>query len=91
MPEPTTTTVQVVYVTAPSCHYCEHGRAVLTQLGERVPLDVREVTLDSPEGRQLLATHRFAFPPAIIVDGRLIAHGRLSMRRLARQLPLEVP
>jgi glutaredoxin len=90
MPTPTTAAMQVTYVTAPACHYCDHGRAVLAELAERVPLEVREVSLDSEEGRQLLAVHRFAFPPAVIVDGRLIAHGRLSARRLARLLPLEV-
>lgn len=90
MPTPTTAAMQVTYVTAPACHYCDHGRAVLAELAERVPLEVREVSLDSVEGRQLLAAHRFAFPPAVIVDGRLLAHGRLSARRLARLLPLEV-
>jgi hypothetical protein len=90
MPDQTTATVSVTYVTAPSCHYCEHGRTVLADLDRRIPLDVREVTLDCEEGRRLLTTHRFAFPPAVIVDGRLIAHGRLSARRLARLLPREV-
>lgn len=85
-----TAAVQVTYVTAPACHYCEHGRTVLAELAERIPLEVREVALDSDEGRRLLATHRFAFPPAVIVDGRLVAHGRLSARRLARLLPVEV-
>jgi hypothetical protein len=86
MPESTTASVQVTYVTAPACHYCEHGRAVLAEIGSRVPLDVRELSIDSDEGRHLLALHRFAFPPAVIIDGRLIAHGRLSARRLARLL-----
>jgi hypothetical protein len=90
MPEPRSAQVPVTYVTAPACHHCEHGRVVLTELAARVPMDVREVSLDSEEGRRLLATHRFAFPPAVIVDGRLVAHGRLSARRLARLLPLEV-
>lgn len=90
MLEPTTATVQVTYVTAPACHHCEHGRTVLAALDRRIPLDVREVSLDSDEGRRLLTTHRFAFPPAVIVDGRLVAHGRLSARRLARLLPREV-
>jgi hypothetical protein len=90
MSEPTTAAVQVTYVTAPACHYCDHGRTVLAEITERVSLDVREVPLDSDEGRHLLAVHRFAFPPAVIVDGRLVAHGRLSARRLARLLPLEV-
>jgi hypothetical protein len=90
MSEPTTSTVQITYVTASACHYCDHGRAALAEIAERLPLVVREVSLDSDEGRQLLALHRFAFPPAVIVDGRLLAHGRLSARRLARLLPLEV-
>jgi hypothetical protein len=88
--EPTTATVQVTYVTAPACHYCDHGRGVLSELAQHIALDVREVPLDSAEGRHLLAIHRFAFPPAVIVEGRLLAHGRLSARRLARVLPLEV-
>jgi hypothetical protein len=90
MPEPSPATVQVTYVTAPACHYCELGRAVLAELAGHLPLEVREVALDSDEGRQLLTVHRFAFPPAVIVDGRLIAHGRLSTRRLARLLAHEV-
>lgn len=90
MSEPSIAAVQITYVTAPACHYCDHGRGVLAEIAERVRLDVREVSLDSEEGRHLLAVHRFAFPPAVIVDGRLIAHGRLSPRRLARLLPLEV-
>jgi hypothetical protein len=85
-----TAAVQVTYVTAPACHFCDHGRTVLAEVAERVPLEVREVSLDSEEGRQLLAVHRFAFPPAVIVDGRLVTHGRLSARRLARLLPLGV-
>ena len=90
MSQPPPAAVQLTYVTAPACHYCDHGRDVLAEIAERVPLEVREVSLDSEEGRGLLAQHRFAFPPAVIVDGRLIAHGRLSARRLARLLPLEV-
>jgi len=82
--------VQLTYVTAPACHYCDDGRTVLAAIAERIPLDVREVPLDSDEGRRLLTTHRFAFPPAVIVDGRLVAHGRLSARRLARLLTREV-
>lgn len=83
MPAP----LKVTYVTAPVCHLCDHGRQVLAELGEHLPLDVAEIDLDSAEGRRLLATHRFAFPPAVIVDDTLIAHGRLSARRLARLLP----
>jgi hypothetical protein len=84
------TPITITYVTAPACHLCDHGRQVLDDLDRHLPLQVVEVDLHSDQGRQLLATHRFAFPPAVIVDGALIAHGRLSARRLARLLPLAV-
>lgn len=87
---PSAPAITVTYVTAPACHLCDHGRQALDELGRHLPLEIVEIALDSPQGRQLLATHRFAFPPAVIVDGALVAHGRLSTRRLARLLPLAV-
>lgn len=84
------TVITVTYVTAPACHLCDHGRQVLDELATRIPMRIVEVDLDSDEGHRLLARHRFAFPPAVVVEGRLVAHGRLSARRLARLLPVEV-
>ncbi len=87
---PTPSPITVTYVTATGCHLCDHGRKVLDELGRHVRLQVVDIDLDSEQGRHLLATHRFAFPPAVIVDGTMIAHGRLSARRLAQLLPLAV-
>lgn len=87
---PATSPIAVTYVTAPVCHLCDRGRHVLDELSQHLTLEIVEIDLDSEQGRQLLATHRFAFPPAVIVDGQLVAHGRLSTRRLARLLPLAV-
>jgi hypothetical protein len=78
--------VEVVLLTAPDCHLCVHGRKVLDGLAEHLPLAVREVDLLSDEGRRLLAVSRVPFPPAALVGGRLLAHGRLSARSLTRQL-----
>lgn len=78
--------VQIVYVTAPDCRLCAHGRRVLEQLTGDFELSVRDVDLLSSEGRRLIAGARVPFPPAVFVDDRLVAHGRLSTRSLARQL-----
>jgi hypothetical protein len=43
MPTSTTAAVQATYVTAPACHYCDHGRTVLAELARHVPLAVRAV------------------------------------------------
>ena len=78
--------LEITFLTAPDCRHCEHGRAVLAELAARLPLTVREVDLLSEEGRRLVAVGRVAFPPALFVGGRVIAHGRLSQRALERDL-----
>jgi len=78
--------VAVTYVTAPACHLCEHGREVLAELAATYPLEIREVALHSPEGREALMASRAPFPPLVLLDGRPVAHGRLSSRHLAHVL-----
>lgn len=82
--------IDLLFVTAPRCRHCAHGRDVLTALSADLPLRWREVELDSDEGRALLSRWRAPFPPLLIAtsaDGdELLGHGRLSRRRLARQL-----
>lgn len=78
--------VQLVYVTAPNCRLCAHGRRVLEQLTDDFELSVHEIDLLSSEGRRLIAVGRVPFPPAVFVNNRLVAHGRLSARSLTRKL-----
>ncbi len=83
--------IDLLFVTAPRCRHCAHGRDVLTALASDLPLRWREVELDSAEGREALARWRAPFPPLLILEGaeggnKLLGHGRLSRRRLARQL-----
>ena len=80
--------VAVTYVTAPRCGFCDRGRDVLDDLAQDFPLALREVALDSPEGRALAARWRVPYPPIVLVGERLAGYGRLSARRL-RQLLAE--
>lgn len=78
------TAIDVVYVTAKNCHFCERGHTLLAELADRYPLHVREVSLTSAEGRAIAARWRVPYPPIVIVDGDLAGYGRLSVRRLDR-------
>lgn len=78
--------LELVYVTAPRCHHCERGRRVLARLADRYPVTWREVDLASAEGEAAQARWRPPFPPLVLAGEELVAHGRLSERRLARQL-----
>lgn len=70
-------------ITAEDCHLCEHAHTVLAALG----LEAREVSVDSPEA-QLLAQRGLplAFLPVLTDGERVLAYGRLSERRLRRDL-----
>jgi glutaredoxin len=72
----------VVLLTAADCHLCEHGKAVLDELG----VDWREVDAASEEGRTLEATAPPMRPVLFTSDGRVLAYGRLSLKRLRKQL-----
>ena len=72
----------LVLLSASGCHLCEHGREVLAELG--VPW--REVGSDSPEGIRLAAVAPPMRPVLFTADDRILAYGRLSLRRLRKQL-----
>lgn len=78
--------LELVYLTTSNCRLCRYGRQVLDELAERHPITIREKDLLSPEGRRLANTARLPFPPAVFAGERLLAHGRLTLNVLERQL-----
>ncbi len=74
---------RITVVTAPGCHFCDdaqEGLAHLQQQGHHLTVDLVEAT--SPEGAALLATHRPAMNPLVLVDGQYFSAGRLPRRKL---------
>lgn len=82
--------LDLVLVTAPGCRYCAHARTLLDELSTELPLRWREVALASDEGRDAATRWRPPFPPLLLADGfggkAPLGHGRLSRRRLVREL-----
>ena len=75
-----------VLVTAANCHLCEHAHQVLGRLEREFRVPVSEIDWECPEGQRMVRADRVPFPPALYVDRRLVAYGRLSERRLRRLL-----
>ncbi len=72
-------------VTASDCHLCEHAKDVLDRIGHDVPLSLRTVDVESAEAQSLAERGiPLAFLPALVEDGRLLAYGRLSEKRLRK-------
>jgi hypothetical protein len=78
--------VNIVLITAPDCHFCAEGIAVLARLAAHHPLTVREIAWSSADGQALVARHGILFPPGLLVDDAFVGFGRVSERKLRRIL-----
>lgn len=77
---------EFVLLTAPHCRLCAHGRAVLNGLAAEGVLGWREINETSDEGRSLAADVPPLRPVLCDSDGHVLAYGRLSAKRLRRDL-----
>ena len=78
--------MNIVLITAPDCHFCADGKAVLARLAAHYPLTVREIAWSSADGQALVARHGILFPPGLLVDDAFVGFGRVSERKLRRVL-----
>jgi len=73
----------LVLVTSHDCHLCDHARAVLAALR----IEAREIDVESDEAVVLAARGvPLAFLPVLSDGERALAYGRLSERRLRKDL-----
>ncbi len=76
----------IVLLTQPACDLCDHAKEVLLRVAPDYDLTVRELSFDSSDGHALAQRHRLLFAPGVLVDGAPFSHGRLSERKLRREL-----
>lgn len=86
MPNPT-----ITLVTTPACHFCADARDALAGLGRDQPLAVEVVEAESATGAALVAVHRPAMFPLVLVDGAFFSAGRLPRRKLRALLATRSP
>ena len=77
---------EVLLLTKDDCHFCEQAKEVLGRLQGEYGLDVRELPLESDEGRRLAERSGALFPPVLFVAGEPFSYGRLSERKLRKAL-----
>lgn len=78
--------MRVTLLTQISCELCEHARAVLDRLSADFELEITTVAFDSPAGEELAQRGGLLFAPGLYLDGEPFSHGRVSERRLRREL-----
>ena len=76
---------QLALVTTSDCHFCEHARQVLDELG----LEPCELDVGSADAGELARRGiPLAFLPVLTDGERVIAYGRFSAKRLRKELGL---
>jgi len=80
--EPTRVTV----VESEACSFCQDAHRVLDELATCYPLTVDTLSVRSAAGQDLMARHRAALSPLVLLVGVYFSHGRLPRRRLRTAL-----
>lgn len=76
----------VTLLTTEACHLCEDANAELLQRVVRGHIVLEHVTAGSAGGQALLARHRPAMFPLVLLNGAFFSAGRLPRRKLDRAL-----
>ena len=89
--ELTDATIQITVLTQPQCDFCEHAQQVLRRLASEYPLSLTALDIASPEGQALAQRAGVLFPPGVLINGVPFSYGRLSERKLRRELDRRYP
>lgn len=78
--------ITVTILTKPQCGYCEDAHELLQRLKGEYSLSVDTVDIQSTYGEALAKHGGILFPPGIFLDGVPFSYGRVSERKLRREL-----
>ncbi len=78
--------ITILLLTQEHCGFCEQARDILNCLSREYWLSVSTLDMGSPEGQRLALEGGLLFPPGILIDGEPFSYGRLSERKLRREL-----
>lgn len=78
--------IRVTALIMEQCVFCDDAKAILNRLADEYPLEIETLSMVSAEGAQLALEGDILFPPGIFLDGEPFSYGRLSERKLRREL-----
>jgi hypothetical protein len=74
---------KVLLITSLGCTPCTRVKRVLSELQSQIPnLTVEEMEFTSPGGSKLAVEHGILYPPAVFVNGTLIAKGKIDADKM---------
>jgi|SRR5579859_7118155 len=76
----------ILVLTQEHCGFCEQARDILERLSREYWLSFSTLGIGSPEGQRLATQGGLLCPPGILINGESFSYGRLSERKLRREL-----
>ena len=74
---------KVLLVTSLGCTPCTRVKRILNELQTEIPaLVIEEVEFASPAGSKLAMENGILYPPAVFVNGELIAKGKIDADKM---------
>jgi hypothetical protein len=77
---------RLLLLTREHCGFCEQARDILERVSHEYWLSYSTLTWDCPQGQELALQGGLLFPPGVLIDGEPFSYGRLSERKLRREL-----
>jgi glutaredoxin len=78
--------ITVTLLTQADCAFCDHAKKVLARVAAEQSLVIEEIPMETPQGRELAARGGVLFAPGVFLDGQPFSYGRLSEKRLRREI-----
>lgn len=78
--------ITITLLTQQDCGFCEQAKEILSRFANEYALDVVTLDLATPEGQALALKGGILFPPGVFIDGEPFSYGRLSERKLRKDL-----
>lgn len=78
--------MEIVLLTQQDCAMCDDAHHLLDEIARDHPIRIRTVDLATAEGQAMADRGGVMFPPGVFVDGEPFSYGRLSERKLRREL-----
>jgi glutaredoxin len=77
---------EITLLTKADCGLCDDAKAVLERLRSEFALQIATIDISSHAGQVLAMQAGVIFPPGVLLDGLPFSYGRLSERKLRREL-----
>ena len=78
--------LHMLLLTQAHCSFCQQAKEVLDRLSTEYAFSVAILDTDSAEGQALAMRGGIVFPPGLFINDEPFSYGRLSERKLRREL-----